>query len=413
MIFLFPLLFEVALLCLLERKMWGTYFTPLNCLSLPYVFATIVAIIYSYSFDSIPDFYSPSLIIWMLGLLFFFIPSILFSSVRKMSRKNFKISVGRKDDNYQLLKVISFVCIAVSLFRVYSTSIHSGMIFGSDEYSEEFQVKGLLAHLSVLISAIFSYIVYKADTRHKSAFLIIILLLINMFAIGVKSWIIAPFLIGYYARVISGKTKFSFKTIVLPILICILIFVLSYYLIMIVSGESKLTDAWFTFIVNHFVDYFSGASLSLSIDYMNSIQEPEMTNALFAPIINFFCVLTGDKYINPINPIFLSIGDLGETNVRTFMGTIWVYSQHPLAFIIIVSLFSIVFYFVFYRSIHSSNIYLLLANCTNLAFLTLGFFDFYWLTFSAYEVFIIFLLAGIFSRCTFNLKYEYKKQPVS
>ena len=408
MIFLFVFLLEVALLCLGEKRLWGTFFTPLNFLSFPYTFVTLVAIIYSYISAEIPDFYYPALSVWMLGLFIFFLPSVFFSLANRHKENVVRIIIGKRDDYYRLLLAVALVCIIISFFRIHSTYSTFGVSFGSDEFSEEYEAKGILSHISVLMSAIFSYMIYKVDASHKFAYLVLCLALVGMYAVGVKSWIIAPFLIGYYARIVSGKTKFSVKTILLPAIVCILIFILSYYIIMVVSGKSELTVSWFTFIVNHFVDYLSGGSLSFSLDIEKGILEPEMTKALFAPVINLCNFLIGDKYISSINPVFLSIGSLGETNVRTFMGTIWVYAQNPFIFIMTILLFSIVFYLIFYYSRHSTNLFMVLSNCSDIAFLTLGFFDFYWLTLGAYEITIIFLLLSIISRVTLKTD-EYKK----
>lgn len=410
MFFLCVFLFEVFFLFFFEKKIWGTYFTPLNFLSLPYTLVTLVAIVYSYASLGVPDFYFPSLIVWMVGLFFFFIPSLFFSFANKNKEFLFQICVGKKDDNYRLLTVIALVCIAISMSRIHSVVSLSGMSFGSDEFSEEYEVKGVLAHLSVLMSAIFAYMVYKADARHKFAYIVILLALVGMYAVGVKSWIIAPFLIGYFARIVSGKTTFSFKSVLLPVLACILIFVLSYFILMVVSGKSELSSVWFTFVTNHFIDYLSGGALALSLDIKAGILEPEMTEALFTPVINIFNFVFGGEYLSSLNPIFLSIGDLGETNVRTFMGTIWVYSQNIFSYAIIVNVFGTFFYLLYSYLRFSSNIFMLLANCGNFTFLALGFFDFYWLTLGAYEIILILLLLYLMSRLSLRNVFKIKKE---
>lgn len=399
---------EVLILCFLEKRIWGTYFTPLNFLSFPYTIVTLVAVVYSNFSVGIPDFYYPSLWVWGVGLLIFFLPSLFFSMTNKCKKGIFQIIVSRKDDSYRILTAIAILCIAISFTRIHSVISRSGFSFGSDEFSEEYEVKGVLSHIAVLMSAIFSYMIYKADAKHKFAYVIIILALIGMYAVGVKSWIIAPFLIGYIARIISGKTTFSIKSTLLPIVICVLFFILSYYILMVIAGKSVLGSDWFTFIINHFMNYLCVGTYSLGLDIKANILEPEMTESLFAPLVNIVYMFSGDIYVNPINPIFISIGSLGEGNVRTFLGTIYVYSQDFISFILIVLFFSIFVYGIYMNYRKSSNVYMLLANCCNLAFLSLGFFEFYWLNLSPYEIVVIFLLLSIISR--FSLRNAFKRQ---
>lgn len=406
-IYLIVFLLEVGFLCSFEKRIWGTFLTPLNILAIPYLLVTLIAIFYSYIHKDIPDFYMPSLVIWMVGLIFFFIPSLFFSVLKKSKKSLFGVVSVGTDDAFSFLRGIAFICIAISFLRI-RTVLSGDLSFGTDKFSEEYEATGILAHLSVLMSAIFAYMIYKADHNHKSAYWVIVLGLVGMFAIGVKSWIIAPFLIGYLARLLSGKTIFSLKAALLPVIICIFIFFVSYYIIMIVSGEAEITDTWFGFIINHFINYLAGGSLSLSLDYKMGVLEPNMCKSLFAPIFNIYNALVGKEYIGFVNPIALSIGALGDTTVRTFMGTIWVYSKEPFIFILVVSLFSFCIYFIYYYSRHSKNLFLLLANCNNLTFLALGFFDFYWLTLSPYEVFIFFILMSYFCRIVVTDKCKSK-----
>ena len=390
---------------LIEKKTWGVIITPLNALSVPYTIVTFIAVLYSHSVTAVPDFYLPSLVVPCLGLFLFFIPSLFFSKLIRVDRINQYVTLKR-DDSYILLKILGAIGIMITLLRIRSI-ISSGFSFGGDEFSEQYEVSGFLAHLNFLLSAIFSYMIYKSDNKHKFAYVIIGLSLIGMYAVGVKSWIIAPILIGYIARLLSNKSTLNMKNLLLPVIICSGVFFLSYYLIMILSAGDKVTDSWVNFVINHFMDYLIGGSLSFSLDYQQGILEPEMRWALVRPILNFFIALFGDgKYIDGINPVFLSIGELGNTNVRTFIGTVWCYSHDPLFFMVFILCFSFFVYYVYYVSMKSRNIFLLLTNCSVLTFLVLGFFDFYWLTLNAYEIMVFFMVFSYIAR--FKVSYAYK-----
>lgn len=405
MIYLLIFIFEVSLLCLIEKKLWGIIITPVNVLSIPYAIVTLIAVLYSNCVTGVPNFYLPSLVVPCLGLFLFFIPSLFFSTLVKRDRINRYVTLKR-DDSYNLLKILGIIGIIISLLRIRNT-ISGGFSFGGDEFSEQYEVSGFLAHLNVLLSVIFSYMIYKSDSKHKSAYVIIGLSLIGMYAVGVKSWIIAPVLIGYLARLFSNKSILNLKNLLFPVFICSGVFFLSYYLIMILSEGNDITDSWINFVINHFMDYLIGGSLSFSLDYQQGILEPEMKLALVRPIINSFIALFGDgRYIDGINPVFLSIGELGDTNVRTFIGTIWCYSHDSLFFIVFVLNFAFIVYFLYYISMKSQNVFLLLANCSVLTFLALGFFEFYWLNLSPYEIPVLFIMFSYITR--FKVCYAYK-----
>lgn len=394
MFFLIAFILQVLLFTRLEQKLWGTLFTPLNAMMWPYTIATLIVIVYSLLDPDTPDFYLPSLVVWMVGLIIFFIPSIIFAKDTPIifKKKGFEIEVSAKDDHYKLLRNIAFFGIAISLLKIRSIS---GQLdsFGTDSFSESYQSTGLFAHLGIIVGAIFPYAIYKYDKEHrKSAILIILGALVGMYAVGTKSWIIAPFLIGYAARILTQKTKFNLKTTLLPVILVFSIFFLSYYLSIVFVAGYDASNEFFLFVVTHFIDYFGGASLALSIEFKNGFIEPQNIPALFAPILNLFNAFFDFPYINTINPVFIDIGTLGSNNVRTFFGTIYAYSHSILAFIIIPLLFSTFIYKTYAASRKSKSIFLLFANISNIVFLIFAFFDFYWLTLTCYEFFILYIL---------------------
>lgn len=394
MIYLILFIFEVTILTISERKRWGHLITPLNVLMLTYAFATIVAIIYSYSNKGIPNFYLPSLIVWMMGLLLFAIPSVIFSSqLRK--KHSFSVIATASDDNFVLLRNIAFFCIIVSFVKLrnLSGSIDS---FGTNEFSDDYQTSSVFSHLSNFLLCIFAYSVYKIDKNHLACLFIIGGSLVGLYAIGTKSWIIAPFLMGYFARILTGKTIFSIKTTLLPIALIFVIFFISYYLAMVYALDVEFSVDFLLFIVNHFLNYFCGANLAFSLDFQNGIVEPEMTEALFAPILNIFNAIFGAKYVNPINPIFFDMGDFGTNNVRTALGTFLCYSHSYWVLALMTFLYGLISNYLYFASLRSHSLFMLLANCCMLTFLTLGFFDFYWMNLAPYEVLIFFLLMSKF-----------------
>lgn len=393
MLYLFFYILEITILAVIEKRNWGSYITPLNCLSIPCGIVTLLAIIFPYFTDDFPKFYLPALSVWIIGIGVFALPSVCLARASKKMPLYLTspLNSSRKNKIYKFLLSIAIICLCFTFFKMKSVAGSSS--WGSDEFSESYSSGSLVGHLSVIISVIFSYMLFIADSKHKMAYLITGLSLISMYAVGVKSWIIAPILIGFLARLLSHKTKPSFKFIIGISLICISIFVLSYVLLMVVTGKSQLDNSFINFLINHFMFYLIGSPLSFSIDYQLGIIEPNLFKALFAPPINMYRLFSGDDFVVQINPIGIPIAH-GYSNVRTFIGTIFAYSHSWCGVIIVSLLFSIYTNFVHVISQHSRNIFLLLADCSNMAFLILGFFEFYWLNLGAYEIFVLFILFG-------------------
>ena len=74
LLILLTLLIEVGVLLYLEVKAWHTLYTPLVFLTLPYVAVLLVTIAIAGRLGFV-DFYYPTILFWIAGLLVFAIPS--------------------------------------------------------------------------------------------------------------------------------------------------------------------------------------------------------------------------------------------------------------------------------------------------------------------------------------------------
>lgn len=383
---------ETLSLMKLEKRLWGSYLTPLNCLSIPTATVTLLSIIYPY-FSDFPHFYLPSLIVWIIGLGVFSLPSFIFSSALKSKTYKLQSQIGNRRV-YSVIIILSLVIIVISMLKMKSISQTS--TWGGDDFSEGFTASSFIGHLSVLSAALLAYMIFRIDRNHKSSLPVTICFIIIMYAVGVKSWIIAPILIGFFARLKTRRTKFTLTLGLMIVTALVFVFVSSYIIIMVISGKSELNLDFFRFLFDHFMFYLIGSPLSFSIDFHYGILEAEFKEGLFAPLINIIRLFTRDPYLNPINTTLIYIGD-GASNVRTFIGTIFAYSHSWSGMIIIILIFSLATNFINLISYHSRNPFLILANCANLTFLTLGFFEFYWLNLRPYEIsLILFVLSCIY-----------------
>ena len=72
-LYLIAILLESALLLYLECKIWKTLYTPFNFLMLPYLIVLLITIFLAGKLGFV-EFYYPSIFIWNVGLLIFFLP---------------------------------------------------------------------------------------------------------------------------------------------------------------------------------------------------------------------------------------------------------------------------------------------------------------------------------------------------
>lgn len=401
MVYLSAYVLEVLVLLKIEKFCWGTYFTPLNCLAVPSGIIMLLAVVISYSSSSYTPFFLPSLQVWIIGLLLFALPSWIFSRGKKeittltpLKKDYTSINIKKNEKLYRFFCKLTFLLIAIAFIRMRRSMGNAS--WGSDEFSENYTSGGgIVSHLNVLLAVIFIYMMYMGDRKHTTAWVICVLIIINMFAVGVKSWIIGPCLIGYLGRVMTKRSSINLWTILLLGFLMIFIFASSYFLLMVVTERSEMSNEFLSFLINHFTGYLIGPVLSFSVDFQLGIQEPYMPEALFAPIVNFCKIFTGETYILPINPVWVSYG-IGQGNVRTFFGTIFCYSRGEMAFVIVLLMYSLYFYMIRLLSITCRNPMIKLADCVNMGFLILGFFEFYWLNLAPFEMVLFFLIMGFF-----------------
>ena len=97
---------EIAVLSYFDYKMWGTLYTPLNFLMLPYAVVLAITLLVCGNWG-IVDFYYPSLLVWMFGLLFFALPSYVMglSLCKQMSGLN--ICEIEDNVNMRVLNIIT------------------------------------------------------------------------------------------------------------------------------------------------------------------------------------------------------------------------------------------------------------------------------------------------------------------
>ena len=151
MLYLVAILIEVGLLFYLECKIWKTLYTPLNFVMLPYIIVLLItATLVSGKLEFV-EFYYPSIFIWNVGLLIFFLPSIVIGS---LMTHNGKSVIPQQHPNEQVSIVIKFLLVVVALlFAVRLRSSLGSSVegeVGTNDFSDEFSGGGVWGHLRIL-----------------------------------------------------------------------------------------------------------------------------------------------------------------------------------------------------------------------------------------------------------------------
>ena len=143
---IFIFLVEVIILTKFEIKIWGTLFTPLNILMIPYVIILLITIALPKSLGFV-EFYYPSIIFWMVGLLVFFLPSLLIG-LKYNQQCSLKPVMYYEDAKIsKLLVILISFFLFFSLIHIFLTSGSSANLLGSDEYAEDNLAGGLWGHI--------------------------------------------------------------------------------------------------------------------------------------------------------------------------------------------------------------------------------------------------------------------------
>lgn len=388
---LLAFLCEVVFLGVLEKKMWGTIYTPLNIVMLPTALIVCISVWIVNAFDLYP-FYAPSLFVWMEGLLFFAIPSILF---RKFTDGNVRVSEIDIPElpAPKILFAAGMVVCLLFLFHIRSAISSTTSVIGSDQFADEVSTHGFWGHLFSLV--LFSNIVsslYMSKKRWYFAILLILGLVVCVIN-QVKSWVLIPLFAGVLLNIFTNRLHLSWRLIFFVVLGGSCFFFLSYYLSLVVSVDKELTDNVLVFISHNFLHYVTSGVLGFSMDMELGIVETPDVGYLFVTFVNIYNAIVGNPMQSAVNPAFLGTTwpTLG-TNVRTLMGTAYVFSS-PWLFPIIILLVSSAAYLIRVKLIRTKSLSWLLVDAWMCAILAMAWFDWDFFHLRVYEVFI---LCGIF-----------------
>ena len=378
---------ETLLLSLLDRKIYGTWYTPTVFLACPYCLVLFLYILFSKNFGFY-SLYSPSVYIWCVGLLIYWFIGYLFAVL--VLKKN----VVREFPFYQDVrfeKWIFILCFILAVFININIIYASKFIapIGSD-YFKDYIGTGVVAHIAIFLRFTILYIIMVKNIPSRiyiyMKWFIVLTVFFQAIVYTTKGALIILIMSVVLNCKIYSNAKIKIRYILVALISSLFIFFISYS---IVFGEAAPLD----FIYNHTYFYFVSSIASLSNYCMNDYQIGIAPEVLFMPIINLYNKLMGLPLEKVYSDLWTDVGPGLQSNVKTFFGTIYIYGGlwGGILTIIIYSLVAhVLLIFSLYR-----NYFFYFAYCLCLSALALGWFDLFFNMIAFYEYIVFAILISI------------------
>ncbi|MCM1169149.1 MAG: DUF6337 family protein [Bacteroides sp.] len=383
---------EVLLLAFAEKRLWKTWFTPLNCLSIPYALVLTVCLCIDGKIGFMP-FYFPSVWVWIAGLAVFFVPSFVLGV--RQNRANINESHTEYPNKFTLplrtLRILEYVTwgtLTLFGFRFLYLWLGKGLIPGGETFAQDWAGHGFFGHLFTLLMGLSIWWIFAADNKHKRFWLYVL----GFFGVALlylaKCWFLIPMAGGLLLRLLTRKTKFGIKVVLVSVFVGFAFFFATYWMTLYVAAadkgipDSRIKQPTYkaevsSFIGKHAVTYLAAGIYGLSEDLAQNTLEYRDASLVYAPFINICKVLGDQDYVSNINDQYVQIttNDSGS-NVRTFFGFLYVYLGvgHAIGYALV---FSCLAYFLFAFTRKSRHPVLLIVLGWVLACLLMGWFDFY------------------------------------
>ena len=384
---------EVTVLTVLEYRAWGSFYTPLCVLMLPYTFVLLVTICIAGNFGYVPFNYD-SIWVWIYGLPLFALPSFAFASLMR------NVESGKWNENTpqkfpQSLLLIGGVVILLLFVKLYTTLSAGFFIFGTDDFADEFSGHGLWAHIRTLLIPLLILMLYQVGKGCRWLWIPIILMLTLQFVNMVKGTIVIPIFAALLMRLYTGKTKMNLKLILIVIGLAVLVFFLIYIVIPIMGNGSEADMKLVQFVGEHIVHYFTSGTMGWSFDIDQNMPDRKDFEYIVAPIVNIVHSIRGEELISVVNRHYWCTGtDITTlTNVRTFFGTLYIYSD-AWQFITYTLCLSTFIYAWKAAALIKRNIYINIILFYYCGLLMMGWFEFYFFHLDAIEIPLITLFYG-------------------
>lgn len=386
----------------LDYKTYKTIINPVFFLSVPFSCILFLCIVFNPALSFV-QVYPPSIIIWIAGLFFFWIPGRLFA----FSIKKETFSANNESVTYENIpnKLIVWIGISVIIYFLFKyKSIVNTATIGSKEFGGELMIGGIASRLSNVLMLFFPYFVcinLKSRILKYGLAAAIFFLIISYAA---KTWmmniILASFIVGTFRK----QMKVGIKTIALLVSVLFLLFFL-YYSLLIDS------DSLLQFVSRHFYFYITSGILPMS-SYVEAGDFFHIDNRyIMMPFVNMYYSLNGISPMDVHSPLwYVTDLDIGtESNVFNFFGTIFIYSD-PVLFGIYSFLFGAFSYGIFACALKSRSIFIHIIYAYNLSILFWGWYNCGYNLLRYWEIFAYGFILYVINRFYFHLRQNKKHQ---
>ena len=398
------LLMEVTLLTWVEYRAWKTLYTPLCALMLPYTFVLLVTVCIAGNFGYVAFNYE-SLWVWIYGLPLFALPSYAFAAIISRKVENEKTPTSDISLTSHLSPLTSkfppvllFICaiVVLMLFAKLYTTLSAGLfLFGTDEFADEFSGHGLWAHIRTLLIPLIILMFYQVGKGCRWLWIPILLMLILQFVNMVKGTIVIPIFAALLMRLYTGKTRMGLRLILIMVGLAVILFFLIYMVIPIMGNGSAADMKLVQFVAEHIVHYFTSGTMGWSFDIDQNMPDRKDFEYIVAPVVNIVHAIKGEELVSVVNRYYWCTGtDVATlTNVRTFFGTLFIYSD-AWQFITYTLFLSTFIYAWKVATILRPSVYLNIILFYYCGLLMMGWFEFYFFHLDAIEIPLITLFYG-------------------
>jgi len=374
--FLIVFIIEALVLIQFDRKIWGTYLTPIAFISIPYIIMLVLAIFVA-PLIGFYNVYWKSILVWCIGLFVFWLPGFIlgaFSIKRTNKLKNVFAIDYPFIWNFKFIKQITFIIILFVYYLLFVSIKNYGVTFLELESSPFYS--SLSSHLTVLLR--YLLVIFIAIYKKGDKMLLFFILSILVFSIfhESKSWILIPVISGIIGRYLLGNLtlRISIKYVLYIVLAVFLVFFIGYF---ISTGRNLPMHEYNVFLFKQIAKYAFGGIISFS-EYLRQGEATGIDPShVFRSIVNFIHFLTGGEIKELPSNIWTPITPSGTVvNIKTFFGCVYIYSG-PILGILSILLFGFIHYVLLGFVISCKSLMILAIYLLWCSMLVFGWFGIY------------------------------------
>ncbi len=385
------LVIEVAVLSRVDHKLFRTWFTPFNLLALPYTVIALLAFFFAPALGFV-SLYTPSVAIWMIGLLAFwatgFVIGLVFDHEPHGPVDQPKVSQDLCDST--ATGVATWVSIAIMPILALNLRMALGSVGGWLEAGTyDFKVAyehGIAAHALQLALPLCVYLMGTYRKGQRLQLLTFLCLLFFLLFTQVKGTILSVIVAGVVFRTIRRGSKVPIKALAAGVVASYVLFNAVYLGALAITDSSVLTDgSKYAFFARHYMYYLWSGVLGFGQALrtnVGTIGGPWFL--LFAPFINIYrAVLNAGPMLIAGGPLELGVDvdpttiTVGEgTNVYTMFGTMHYYLG-PFGSVLLTIILAVCFYSLLLFCKKSQNEWAWVLYALVGSWLVFSFFEYY------------------------------------